>query len=40
MKVTKIEFLDEIRDIKNNNVYVSVETENGYSYTISVPTIS
>ena len=39
MKIKRIEFMGEIRDIHNDNVDVLVETEDGYNYIIVVVTL-
>jgi hypothetical protein len=38
MKIKRIEFMEEITDVDNDNIDVLVENENGYKYTISVGT--
>jgi hypothetical protein len=38
MKIKRIEFMEEIRDVINDNIDVIVENEDGYIYTVSVGT--
>jgi hypothetical protein len=38
MKIKRIEFMEEITDVDNDNIDVLVENENGYKYIISVGT--
>ena len=38
MKIKRIEIIDEIRDVYNDNVDVLVEKEAGYKYTVTVAT--
>ena len=38
MKIKRIEFMEEIRDVYNDNIDVLVENEDGYNYIISVGT--
>ena len=38
MKIKRIEFMENIRDIDNDNIDVLVESEDGYEYIISVAT--
>jgi len=38
MKIKRIEFAEEIRDVNNDNIDVFVENEDGYTYTVSVGT--
>ena len=38
MRVKRIEFVEEVRDVTNDNIDVFVENEDGYTYTISVCT--
>lgn len=39
MKITQIEFIDEIRNVYNDNIDVVVENEEGFRYVITVATI-
>jgi division protein CdvB (Snf7/Vps24/ESCRT-III family) len=38
MKIKRIEFMEEITDVYNDNIDVLVENEDGYNYIISVGT--
>ena len=38
MAISKIEFVDEITDITNDNIDVLVENEDGYTYVVVVGT--
>jgi hypothetical protein len=38
MKIKRIEFMEEITDVHNDNIDVLVENEDGYNYIISVGT--
>lgn len=38
MKIKRIEFMEEIRDVDNDNIDVLVENEDGYTYIIVVGT--
>ena len=38
MKIKRIEFMEEIRDVDNDNIDVLVEKEDGYKYIIGVGT--
>ena len=38
MKIKRIEFLEEIKDINNDNIDVLVEKEDGYKYIVTVGT--
>ena len=38
MKIKRIEFMEEITDVHNDNIDVLVENEDGYSYIIGVRT--
>lgn len=38
MKIKRIEFMEEITDVDNDNIDVLVENENGYKYIIGVGT--
>ena len=38
MKIKRIEFMEEIRDVDNDNIDVLVESEDGYKYIIVVGT--
>ncbi len=38
MKIKRIEFIEEITDVDNDNIDVLVENEDGYKYIIGVGT--
>ena len=38
MQIKRIEFLEEIRDVNNDNIDVLVENETGYNYIVTVGT--
>jgi hypothetical protein len=38
MKIRRIEFSEEVRDVNNDKIDVFVENEDGYTYTVSVGT--
>ena len=38
MKITRIEFLEEMRDVHNDTIDILVEKEDGYKYIIVVGT--
>ena len=38
MKIKRIEFMDEIKDVDNDNIDVLVEKEDGYEYIVTVGT--
>ena len=38
MEIKKIEFMEEIRDVNNDNIDVLVENEDGFKYVIVVGT--
>ena len=38
MKIKKIRFYDEIKDVTNDNIDVGVENETGYTYVVTVCT--
>lgn len=38
MKIKRIEFMEEVKDVNNDNIDVLVETEEGFEYIITVGT--
>lgn len=40
MKIKKIRFFEEIKDVTNDNIDIGVETETGYTYIVTVGTPS
>jgi len=38
MKIKRIKFMEEIRDVNNDNIDILVENEDGYTYIVGVGT--